>query len=834
MNAAGSVLSITKRLVAPRRPREARDRRVPTWLLRALCAVSGRLWVVMLLLAGLTAPHARAQAAEAQGNAATAPEERAVEQGPVTHALLLNGGGSAASNYLSHLHHLQDMTSALRSRGIPAERIHVFTSDGSEPAPDLSARGSELPGFWLVDSTPTGRALNSPELTNTVWEGVPLHPARRKDLRRWFSDMSDVLRPGDTLLVFVTDHGTKNADDPDNGFISLWNESLSVLEFRAMLGYLQPGVRVVNVMSQCYSGAFADAMTPLNSRVPDGDVCGFYSTTRDRPAYGCYPEGRDRDRIGHAFGFIDAMGRHAALGDVQTAVLITDVTPDVPVRTSDLFLERVLQDEAGRRKIEMEKVVDEQLALAWKDRARWEPQIRLLDRIGQVYGTSSPRTMAELRPAIDSLQSLSNELDTYQERWKLALDDLRRDNLARFLEANAPWKQRLDDKTIATLDAAGRRQTLADVLPPLEEFTKGRADVWARLQDLRAKEDDAGNAQYRADIRLAALLRMRSLLIRVAGTQFVRGGGAATTDTPSGKTGQEKLRLALTALETCEASRIGTFDSGAEKPPIQEAPPPLAPLEEDLAAVRRALPSWLGVRFRPVPDKQRERLGVDKGAVIVDQIFEDGPAGAAGIRNGDVILGPPGGHFTETNQLREWTMTSPRSTPLALEVQRDGESFRATVHLVPYPTKLPALPSPPKVGDDAPQLGSLTMVRTDTSVVDLSRRRHMIFFWATWCQPCKKSIPELLAWSRKTGVPVLAVSDEDADIVRSFLGSWTAPFPALVATDDLRRPQQSYGVSGTPTFVLVDERGKIEWRQVGYSATEKLAIPGWSWSGSGE
>ena len=126
------------------------------------------------------------------------------------------------------------------------------------------------------------------------------------------------------------------------------------------------------------------------------------------------------------------------------------------------------------------------------------------------------------------------------------------------------------------------------------------------------------------------------------------------------------------------------------------------------------------------------------------------------------------------------------------------------------------------------------MVRTDTSVVDLSRRRHMIFFWATWCQPCKKSIPELLAWSRKTGVPVLAVSDEDADIVRSFLGSWTAPFPALVATDDLRRPQQSYGVSGTPTFVLVDERGKIEWRQVGYSATEKLAIPGWSWSGSGE
>ena len=187
-----------------------------------------------------------------------------------THALLINGGGKADINYLSHLHHLQDMVAALRARGIPPSRIHIFSADGEDPGRDLSARGSEPADFWLIDGTSAGEALNAAQLTNTVWDGVTLRPARLRELRRWFAGMSDTLRRGDTLLVFVTDHGTRDPDDPENGFLSLWNESLSVLDFRALLGYLKRGVRVVNVMSQCYSAAFADAMAPLSSHVITG------------------------------------------------------------------------------------------------------------------------------------------------------------------------------------------------------------------------------------------------------------------------------------------------------------------------------------------------------------------------------------------------------------------------------------------------------------------------------------------------------------------------------------------------------------------------------------
>src|SRR5262245_39278406 len=181
---------------------------------------------------------------------------------PSTYAILINGGASPGLNYLSHLHHLQDMAAALRERGIPAERIEVFSADGEDPKADLSVRETEPKDRWLIEGTAVGRALTQPDLTNTKWDGVKLKPARMKELRQSFARLSKQLRPGDTLFVFVTDHGNKDPDDPDNGYINLWNESLSLLEYRALLAYLKPGVRVVSVMSQCYSGAFADAMTP--------------------------------------------------------------------------------------------------------------------------------------------------------------------------------------------------------------------------------------------------------------------------------------------------------------------------------------------------------------------------------------------------------------------------------------------------------------------------------------------------------------------------------------------------------------------------------------------
>src|SRR5206468_1042604 len=59
---------------------------------------------------------------------------------------------------------------------------------------------------------------------------------------------------------------------------------------------------------------------------------------------------------------------------------------------------------------------------------------------------------------------------------------------------------------------------------------------------------------------------------------------------------------------------------------------------------------------------------------------------------------------------------------------------------------------------------------------------------------------------------------------------YPGPFPATVALDELRRTFQAYGVSGTPTFVLVGAEGRVESTSTGYTAEKGLGIEGWSWS----
>jgi len=116
-----------------------------------------------------------------------ASQDRTDARAGAIHALLINGGNQPASNYLSHLQHLQGMVDLLRRRGIPSERIHVFSADGEDPAADLATRHTPPPNFGLIEDTSLGKRLRpSVQLVDTPWPAVKLHPARLEALRQWF------------------------------------------------------------------------------------------------------------------------------------------------------------------------------------------------------------------------------------------------------------------------------------------------------------------------------------------------------------------------------------------------------------------------------------------------------------------------------------------------------------------------------------------------------------------------------------------------------------------------------------------------------------------------
>ncbi|HET9481241.1 MAG TPA: redoxin domain-containing protein, partial [Candidatus Polarisedimenticolia bacterium] len=762
---------------------------------------------------------------------------------PVAHALLINGGGEPAANYQSHLHHIQDMRALLRARGIPEERIHIFSADGDEPAADMAVRGMEPGSFWLLEGTPEGRLLRSrTEITDTSWDGVKPAPARKAALRDWFGAAGGRIRPGEELLIFVTDHGTPGPDSSGGGAISLWKESLTVREFDEMLALLPTGVRVVLIMSQCYSGAFASSMY-AGGEEPSGGVCGFFSTLSGLPSFGCYPEGRDRDRIGHAFEFIEGFGPGRSALDAHRQLLVADATPDVPLTTSDVYLDRLVKREAERLGRPADTVVDDLLARAYGDRAAWEREIRLLDRLGEAYGFPSARFLHELKDAEEKVPKLIDRMRSHAEAWSSAAATVKTILLRRFAAQSGEWKQRLGRQELERLDGAARRRLLAELLDRLEPYAKAQPDLWPRLEKLQTRARAAAQAEWRLEVRLGVLRRMRVILVGLAGRELAARGHS---EAPGA---QDRRRSALAKLDRCEESSPGGMSSttgtagaagekgeaGAAVAPLRVADPaePFPSLSSDARLMEELTPAWLGVRFRSVPEGLPVARELSEGAAWLQGIFPGSPAEQAGLAAGDIILGAGGEPFEADGALREWTMMSPPGVPKRLSVLRmegaAGErEFEATVTLGLSPEKWPELPEPPGVGDAAPPLPEGLERIGSVRPPRLQGREYVLFFWATWCAPCKRAVPELSAFARARNLPVLAVSDEDAATVSRFLETRREEFFQHVAVDPRRQSFLAWGVSGTPTIVLVGPDGRVRHRQVGYDPAAGLAIEGWT------
>ncbi|MCH2139564.1 MAG: TlpA family protein disulfide reductase [Phycisphaerales bacterium] len=127
-----------------------------------------------------------------------------------------------------------------------------------------------------------------------------------------------------------------------------------------------------------------------------------------------------------------------------------------------------------------------------------------------------------------------------------------------------------------------------------------------------------------------------------------------------------------------------------------------------------------------------------------------------------------------------------------------------------------------KVGDPAPEgefdIKPWILPNEDGVVVDMKDGKvHVVEFWATWCVPCRFSIPHLSRLQEEWGedrLQIIGVTDEEVEDVRPWIDSNKAQIKYAIGISGRRGPQRTWfkeaDLSGIPAAFIVGPRGRIQ------------------------
>jgi peroxiredoxin len=223
--------------------------------------------------------------------------------------------------------------------------------------------------------------------------------------------------------------------------------------------------------------------------------------------------------------------------------------------------------------------------------------------------------------------------------------------------------------------------------------------------------------------------------------------------------------------------------------------------------------------LRGLPDDVRA-LATKQLALEIRQL----PAGLSKVQLSNRLanLSTEGDFGSDTLQTVTDTLAGAlRETPVAPDHGKPALAYIELAELVRYEHVVVSLSDPQfAVAMSAIERVYLQRQHADFVLTDLQGNRWnlkqlrgkvvLVNFWATWCPPCRKEIPDLEALYNRfqgRGLIILGISDEDAGKVKSFIANQKVNYPILL--DPGRKVNERFEVRGIPKSFIYDRDGKL-------------------------
>ncbi len=256
---------------------------------------------------------------------------------PATKFLVIGGGGAPSYNEIALEKNLLYFQRSLRALGYAPIIAKIFFANGNDGVATVRYVDSSGTDKYKPPSIPN---LNGASTVENLTQEV-------------LSEKSP--KP---LFFYFTGHGSLNRENPNDNSMILWNEQrVSVRQFAKILD--QTTQSVVAVMSQCYSGSFAniiyqsgDSAQPIAKQ----SRCGFFATIKTQTSVGCTPEVDEADYRDYSSSFYAGLtGRSRTNKTISSAdynadgrvsyieahafAKIDDISTDLPISTSEAWLQ---------------------------------------------------------------------------------------------------------------------------------------------------------------------------------------------------------------------------------------------------------------------------------------------------------------------------------------------------------------------------------------------------------------------------------------------------------------------------------------------------------------